>query len=329
MVGKVLPAAMPAWTCRRYGGPETLELERIPLPRIGSNTVLLRMLATTVSSGDARLRGCRFPPGMHFFGRLALGWNGPRRPVLGTELVGEVAAVGSGVTRYNPGDRVIAFPDTSMGAHAGFVAMEEGGLIVPCPPGMPLERAASLSFGGMTALHYLRRAEIQPGERLLVIGASGTVGSAMVQLARIAGAHVTAVCSTGNVPIVAPLGADRVIDYQREDFHALGEQWDVIADCAAASDFRRVLPVLRPGGRYLPIAGGLRDMLARPRKGRRSIAGPAASNPAMLAHLAGLAQQGEFVPLIESIHAFADMQQAHRIADSGRKRGAVVVLGPE
>lgn len=322
-----LPEFMQAWLCRRYGAPDVLQLERVALPKVGPNTVLIRMLATTASSADARIRGCRFPPGMALMGRLALGWNAPRRPVLGSELVGEVVAIGAEVTRFSLGQRVIAFPDMAIGAHAEYVAMKQDGCLVSCPPELPPEHAASLAFGGLTVLHYMRKANLLAGERVLVLGASGAVGSAMVQIARAAGAQVDAVCSAANAAQVTALGAQRVFDYTREDFHQSGERWDVIADCIAASDFGSVLNVLRPGGRYLAIAGGLKDMLALPRKGRRSISGPASSSRDNLSSLVEMAMSGAFVPVIDSVLPFASLPEGHRIADSGRKRGSVVVVG--
>ena len=328
MAEDILPRTMQAWVCPRYGDPSVLRLERVSAPQVGPQTVLVRMLATTVSSADARIRACRLPPGIGLMGRLALGWNGPRRAVLGSELVGEVAAVGAQVSRFTVGERVIAFPDTKLGAHAEFVAISEDGKIAPCPADLPLEQAASLCFGGTTALHFLRRARSATGERLLVIGASGAVGSAMVQLAGVIGMEVDAVCSAGNVATVEALGADRVIDYAKTDFRRLGESWDVIADCVAASDFCSCVPVLRPGGRYLPIAGGLLDLLALPRGGRKSIAAPVKSDAAMIAQLVDLAVAGRFAPLVGSVHTFADLPEAHRLADSGRKRGSAVVLAP-
>lgn len=321
----VVPQTMRVWTCRTYGGPETLALETLPVPQLAPDAVLIRVLATTVSSGDARVRACRFPTGMRTLGRLALGWNGPRRPILGTEAAGEVIAAASAVTRFRPGDRVIAWPDVRMGAHAEFLAMPANGKIVAWPDGLPLEQAASMCFGALTARHFLTKAALAAGERLLVIGASGAVGSAMVQLGRVQGAHVTAVCSAANGALVQSLGADAVIAYETSDFQRVGEHWDVIADCVAASDFASAALVLRSGGRYCAVAGGLREMLARGGDGRRIIAGPAASSLGDLTAIAQLAAQRAFVPLVDSVYEFGAMPEAHRRVDSGRKRGSMVV----
>jgi NADPH:quinone reductase-like Zn-dependent oxidoreductase len=212
-----------------------------------------------------------------------------------------------------------------MGGHAEYAAIAETGLIVGKPENLSFEAAACLCFGAMTARHYLRKAALGPGERLLVIGAAGAVGSAFVQLARQMGAHVTAVTSTGNVDLVRGLGADAVIDYVQEDFLTAGRSWDVIADTVAASCLASCLPVLNDGGRYLVIAGGLADMLTGKWGARRSISGPAASRPEDLRELVRLAATGAFAPLIDSVHAFGEMREAHARTDTGRKRGAVVV----
>jgi NADPH:quinone reductase-like Zn-dependent oxidoreductase len=323
-----LPRTMRAWVVTRYGGPEVLALREVPVPRPGRGEVLIRVEATTVSSGDRRVRALDLPPGMGAMGRLAIGLRRPRRAVLGAELTGCVAAVGAGVTRPRPGDAVIAFPGFRQGAHAEFVVMPESGMVVPRPDAMPIGIAAALGFGGTTARDYLRRAAVRAGERVLVIGASGTVGAALVQLAVAAGAEVTAVTSAGNAEMVRGLGAGTVIDYGTTDVTEGPSRWDIVADAVAALDFRRALPILAEGGRYLAIAGGLGDLLARRRGSRRCIAGPAAERRDDLEALADLAAQGAFRPPIDGVYPFADLPAAHARADTGRKRGSLVVTVP-
>jgi NADPH:quinone reductase-like Zn-dependent oxidoreductase len=262
---------------------------------------------------------------MGALGRLILGFRGPRQPVLGTEVSGFVAAVGGDVSSFRTGEPVVAFLDARMGGHAEYVAVKETGMIVGKPANLSFEAAASLCFGGMTARDYIRKAALQPDESLLVIGASGAVGSAFVQLAKSMNVHVTAVTSTGNVELVRALGADTVIDYTRDRFRDVGQSWDVIADTVAASNFKTCLPVLREGGRYLSIAGGLADMLIGKRGSRKSLSGPARSRIEDLRELSRLAEAGVYRPLIDSVYAFEDMRDAHVRADSGRKRGSVVV----
>ena len=324
MLPQSLPAMMSAWVCTRYGGPEVLRLEQLPMPDPAAGEVLIRIHATTVSSGDARVRALRVPPGMRLAARLALGLRGPRRAVLGTECAGVVVAVGTGVTTFRPGDAVIAFPGGKVGCHAEYRTMPVVGGIARKPDGLTFDQAASLCFGASTALHFLDKAGVGPGTTLMVIGASGAVGSAMVQLARHNGASVTGVTSTGNVGLVRSLGAERVIDYTTEDF-AGSARYDVIADTVAATCFVDCLATLNEGGRYLAIAGGLGDMLARRRGTKRSLGGPAVERPEHVRRIADLASSGALRPVIDQTYPFAEMPAAHARVDTGRKRGSVVV----
>jgi NADPH:quinone reductase-like Zn-dependent oxidoreductase len=321
-----LARTMRAWVATAYGGPEVLALRELPVPVPRPGEILIRMQATTVSSGDRRIRALDMPPGMGLAGRLALGLRRPRRAVLGAELTGVVTAVGAGVARFAPGTAVIAYPGLLQGAHAEYCRMSADGMVVPRPDGMTTETAAALGFGGTTARDYLRRAKLRAGERVLVIGASGTVGAALVQLAVAAGAIVSAVTSTANLDLARASGAAEAIDYTMRDVTAGPDRWDIVADAVGALDFRRALPILAEGGRYLAIAGGLGDMLARPRNGRRCVAGPAAERPDDLAALVDLAGSGVFLPPIDAVFSFEDLPAAHARADSGRKRGSVVVM---
>jgi NADPH:quinone reductase-like Zn-dependent oxidoreductase len=236
-----------------------------------------------------------------------------------------VAAVGGHVSTFSVGDPVVAFLDAKMGGHAEYALIKETGLIVAKPANLSFEAAASLCFGGMTARDYIRKARLKTGESLLVIGASGAVGSAFVQLAKQMGVHVTAVTSTENVGQARALGADIVIDYKTTPYSNAGQSWDVIADTVAASNFRRCLPLLRDGGRYLSIAGGLTDMLVGKWGAKRSISGPARSRREDLAELCLLAQMGVYTPLVDSVFTFEEMRAAHSRTDTGHKRGSVVV----
>lgn len=325
MKAESVPPTMQAWVCKRYGGPERLALETRPVPVPRAGEVLIRIHATTVTSADVRVRALRVPDGMHILARLALGLTGPRRAILGTECAGEVVAVGKGVTAYHAGDAVFAFPGGAMGCHAEYRVMPVAGGMARKPANLTFAEAASLSFGASTALHFLNAAKVGPGTDLLVIGASGAVGSAMVQIARHRGAEVTGVTSTANVGLVRDLGANTVIDYTRSDFAKADGRFDVIADTVAASTFATCVPVLKETGRYLSIAGGLGDMFARPKGTKRSIGGPAAERPEYIGQIAELAGSGALRPVIDRSFAFADLPAAHAFVDTGRKRGSVVV----
>lgn len=319
-----LPPTTQAWTVRAYGGPEVLELQELPLRAPGPGEVLIEVRATTVSSGDRRVRALDLPAGFGVLGRFALGFRRPRRAVLGTELAGVVVAVGERCRQFGVGDAVIAFTGVRMGAHARHVVLPMGAIIVPKPERITFESAAALCFGGTTALHFLRRARLRAGERVLVVGACGTVGSAMIQIARQMGAEVTAVTGVDKHDLARDLGAAVVIDAAGFDPAAQRPGYDVVADTYAGR-FRQFAPLLAEHGRYLAIAAGLRDMFARPLGSRRSIAGMAAERIEDVVELAALARAGEFHPLVDSVFAFADLPGAHARVDAGCKRGSVVV----
>jgi NADPH:quinone reductase-like Zn-dependent oxidoreductase len=316
---------MRAWTCRSYGAPDVLTLETVARPAPGRDDVLVRIRATTVSSGDMRIRALDLPRGFGPFGRLAFGLLRPRQPVLGSECSGVVDAVGPGVTAFAPGDAVVGFPGFAMGCHAEYRVMRAEAALVRKPANLSFEEAAALCFGGTTALHFLRKAGLKAGERILVIGAAGAVGSAIVQLARHRGAVVTAVTAGANVDLVRSLGAAETVDRETSDFHALDGRFDVIADTVGASTFRRSATLLAENGRYLAIAADLKGMFARRIGTKRSIAGPAPERAADVAELARLAEAGAFRPVVGSIFAFERLPEAHVLAASGRKRGSAVV----
>ncbi|MES2729268.1 MAG: NAD(P)-dependent alcohol dehydrogenase [Pseudomonadota bacterium] len=319
------PKTMQAWYATEYGGPEVLECRTVPVPEIGSHDVLVQVQATTVSAADRRIRAGDFPRGMGLMGRLFFGLRRPRQAILGAELTGRIVAIGSKVTAFSVGDDIIAMTGIKLGAHAEYVALRDTGLIVKRPVDMAIETAAALSFGGLTARDYLRRANLQRGERILVIGASGAVGSAIVQLAAVANADVTTVTSAANLDMVRGLGAHTVIDYTTQDVSNLGQSYDVIADCVGTLAFATAIPLLLEGGRYLAINGDLRDMLARHQGTRRTISGPAAERLDDLQALVALVLSGQFQPVIDSVLPFADLPQAHARADTKRKRGSIVI----
>ena len=324
------PAALPrhrqAWVCRAYGGPDQLVLVQQPLAAPGRRQLLVQVAATTVESADVRIRSQTLPRGFGLIGRLVFGWQRPRQPVLGTVLAGTVVAVGPGVQGWQAGDAIVAATGAGGGAHASLAVVHAGRPIVRRPPGMSAAQVVAVVFGCQTALHFLDRAALRSGEHLLVIGATGAVGSALVQLAHARGASVTALASAGNLGLARQLGASQALDYHQQPPAGLGAgQFDVVADTCAASSFGACLRLLRPGGRYLNIAGDLSSLLARPRQGRRSIGGPAAEDTALLQQVLDLAARGSLVPVIDSTWPFADLPAAHARAGSGHKRGSVVV----
>src|SRR5262249_23925066 len=238
----------------------------------------------------------------------------------------EVVAVGQSVSRFSPGDKVFA---ARMGCHAEYVAVPEDSA-APMPRNLTFEDAGALSFGGLTSLFYLRdKARIQPGERVLINGASGAVGSAAVQLAKHFGAVVTGVCSATNAPLVRSLGAERVIDYAREDFTQTRETYDVILDAVGNCSFARCKPVLSPGGRLLLVVASLGQLVGAQvwssRAGRKVLSGVGSVRPADLLFLGALAESGAFKPLIDRTYDFARIVDAHAYVDTGHKKGNVVI----
>lgn len=321
---------MKAVVCERYGSPDVLQLKEVDKPAPRDNEVLIRIHATTVTSGDWRIRSLNVPTGFGLIIRLVFGISRPRQPVLGSELAGVVEMVGKGVSRFKVGDSVFAFSDASMGCHAEYKCMAEDGALALKPANLGYDEAAALSFGGMTALDFLKRAKLQRGERVLVNGASGAVGTAAVQLASHFGADVTGVCSTANVELVKSLGASHVIDYTREDFARNGEAYDIILDAAGTAPFSRSKAALRKGGRLLMVLAGLPDMLLSPwvsmLSGRKVVAGPAATRAEDLRFIAKLAETGAFKPVIDRRYPLEQIAAAHRHVDTGRKKGNVVIV---
>jgi NADPH:quinone reductase-like Zn-dependent oxidoreductase len=320
---------MKAAVYERYGAPEVLALAEVPAPTPKPHEILVEVHASTVTSGDWRVRSLRLPPGFGPFGRLAFGLFGPRQPVLGTELAGKVVAIGERVTTRAVGDAVFAFLGAKLGCHAEYRCIPEDGPVALKPANLSYDEAAALSFGGTTALHFLRRADLQRGERVLVHGASGGVGTATVQLARHFGARVTGVCSTPNVELVRSLGADEVIDYTKQDFTARGETWDVIVDTTGKAGTSRCRGCLSPTGRLLLVAAGLPDMLRAAwmalTSRQRIIVGPAPERAEDLRLLAELAEAGALKPVIDRRYPLERIVDAHRYVDTGHKRGNVVI----
>lgn len=313
-----------------YGPPEVLKLTELPKPAPKDHEVRVKIYATTVTSGDCRVRGLNVPAGFGLIIRLAMGVVRPRQTVLGSEFAGEVEAVGENVTRFKVGDRVFGMDGTRMGAHAQYKCMPEGGPLALIPPGLGYEEAAALPFGGGTMLDFYRRAGLKAGDRVLVNGASGAVGVAAIQLARQAGAEVTAVCSGANAELVRSLGARRVVDYTKEDFSASGQTYDMIVDTVGTAPFARSKGSLGKGGRLLLVLATLWQMLSAPLEsatgGKKVIAGPTSERAEYMQTLAKLAQEGSLKPVIDRRYALEQIAEAHRYVETGRKRGSVVVM---
>jgi len=303
---------MQAVVCTRYGSPEVLRLEELATPVPRKNEVRIRILATAVTSSDCYVRGLRLSPAYRIMARLVLGWNAPRQPVLGMVLSGEVDSVGPDVRSFEAGDRVFGFNRHLFGTYAQYVCWPEDGLLAPRPANLTDEESAAIPYGGLLALHFLRKAGVRAGQSVLVFGASGAVGTSAVQLARHLGAEVTGVCSTANVELVTSLGATRVVDYTVEDFADRTERYDLVFDAVgkskSASALRRCQQVLAPGGACVSVDDGTPNL-------RRED----------LVLLGELATKGEIRPVIDRTYALDDIVEAHRYVDIGHKRGNVII----
>jgi len=307
-----------------YGGPDVLTIRQMPVPQAGPGEVLVRIHASDVTSGDARVRAFRVPGIFWLPGRLSLGVFGPRNKVPGVDFAGEIAAVGAGVTRWRVGDRVFG-QHGFFGSHAEYRVLPETAAMAAIPDGMGFAEAAALPFGGFTVLDFFKRGGYRKGESILVNGASGAVGVAAVQIAKAYGSPVTAVCSGANAETVRGLGADVVLDYRSPDFALPTGAFDVAFDTVGNFRWSTVAAALKPGGRFFQavISGGL--LLDGLRVGKRMIMGTGTPTAEGAAELARLAAAGQLRPVIDSRFALADIGEAHRRVDTGRKVGVVVL----
>jgi NADPH:quinone reductase-like Zn-dependent oxidoreductase len=336
-----LPDTMMAARFHQYGGPEVVQLETQPLPQPAANDVLVRTLATTVSAADWRIRSLCVPRGFGWMMRLFFGFWRPRQPVLGTELVGEVAAVGAARQDFKPGDLVVGHAGARLGCHAEYRLFKANEALIIKPARLTVRQAAAMSFGGITALDFLiNKGKLQAGERLLILGAAGSVGSAAVQLAHHQGARVTAVCRGCHGDTLQQLGAGQIIDYQQYN-PLTGESlvpgsasldmqpYDVILDTVGYPDTAAMIAALAPGGRALLVVADMPTTLTalwyRDGDGKRLIAGTASEDPALLTRLATWVEDGGYVPLVGEEFSIEQIQQAHQHLDDGHKHGNTVL----
>jgi len=301
-----------AVVCTRWGPPEVLQLREVERPAPRKNEVCIRIFATAVTVSDCRVRGLQFPRRYRIPGRLLMGLRGPRRNIFGTVLAGGIESAGRNVGSFQPGDQVFGMSRWKAGAYAEYVCWSANTLLAPRPANLSHEEAAALPYGGLLATHLMTKAAVQPGQRVLVYGASGAIGTATVQLARHYGARVTGVCSTRNLELVASLGAEAVVDYTREDFTSRGERYDVILDAVgkrkSAAALLHADRALTPGGKAISIDDDFPRMSAED-----------------LLLLKRLAESGELKPVIDRSYPLEEIVAAHRYVDEGHKRGNVIV----
>jgi NADPH:quinone reductase-like Zn-dependent oxidoreductase len=322
---------MKAIVYEKYGPPEVLQLKEVAKSTPKDNEVLVRVYATTVTPGDVKVRSFKNIPTMFLpIYRLHLGLSKPKRPILGMELAGEVETVGKNVAGFKKGDRVFGnSPETSFGAYAEYICLPEDGPLAIMPVNATYEEAAGVPYMGLSALFYLKKGKIRPGQKVLVNGASGSVGTFAVQLAKHFGAEVTGVCSTGNVEMVKSLGADHVIDYTREDFAKTGQTYDMIFDAVGKSSFSRCRGALKPNGIFVSTLPTLLLFLqmawTSSSGGRKAMYADPVNTKEDLTFLKELIEAGELKAVIDRRYSWEQIAKAHRYVEKGHKKGNVVI----
>ncbi len=300
---------MKAIICTKYGPPNVLQLQNIEKPIPKKNKVLVKIHATSVTTGDCRIRGFNSPLLFWIPMRIILGFRKPRKPILGVELSGEIEEIGTDVTQFKKGDQIFALTELNVGGYAEYTCVHESGLVALKPTNVTYEEAAVIPFGATSALHFLRKARIKRGQQVLIYGASGSVGTAAVQLAKYFGATVTAVCSHSNFELVQSLGADKVIDYMKEDFTKRGEYYDVIFDAVGKHKRSLGKKALTPTGVYVSVNG----MMAKVSKEDMFL-------------LKKLTETENLKPVIDRTYRLEEIAEAHMYVENGHKKGNVSII---
>ncbi|MFC4404073.1 NAD(P)-dependent alcohol dehydrogenase [Gracilibacillus xinjiangensis] len=320
---------MKAIVYTKYGSPEVLQLNEVEKPVPKEKEILVKVKATTVTVADIRARSLAVPFPVWLPARIALGFRKPKKDILGMELAGVVESVGKDVKRFKEGDQIFAASLLGFGAYAEYKCLPEDGPVSIKPSNLSFGEAAAIPIGARTALFHLKKANIQSGQKVLVYGASGSVGSYAVQIAKYLGAIVTGVCSTANVELVKSLGADKVIDYTSEDFSSKGETYDVIFEAVGKSSFTACMKSLKQEGTYINVPvplPGVRMLWTKLTSSRKLILGQnSPENSEALYFLKELVEAGELKVAIDRTYDLEEIVEAHRYVEKGHKKGNVVI----
>ncbi|PKL66581.1 MAG: NAD(P)-dependent alcohol dehydrogenase [Methanobacteriales archaeon HGW-Methanobacteriales-1] len=321
---------MKAVLCTKYGSPDVLQLEEVEKPTPKDNELLIRIHASSVTAGDCEIRSFKMPGWLWLPARIGFGIRGPRNKILGQELAGEIESVGKDVKRFRKGDQVFGRTGFGFGAHAEYICLSEDGVLTTKPSNMTHEEAAAVPFGGLDALHFIRKGNIQNGQKVLINGASGSIGTFAVQIAKYLGAEVTGVCSTSNLDMVHSIGAEHVIDYTKEDFTKKSQIYDVIFDVVGKSSFSNSLRSLKQNGLYILANPGLLQMVRGPlnstRSNKKVIIGAASPKTEDLIFLKELIEDKKKIKTaIDRCYPLEQIVEAHRYVENGHKKGNVVI----
>jgi len=316
---------MKAIVCTKYGSPDFLQLKEVEKATPKANEVLIRIHATTVTSGDYRIR--KADP---FIIRLIFGFFRPRNSILGGNLAGVIEKIGKDVKLFKKGDKVFGSTGMSFGSYAQYKCLPENSVIAKIPSNLKYDEAAAITFGGLTALSFLNQANIKNGQKILIYGASGAVGTAAVQLAKNFGAEVTGVCSTTNLELVKSLGADKVIDYTKEDFTKSNETYDIVYETVGKTSISSGKKVLRPNGTYIGGSLGIIYGLAQTlwtslTSSKKVISGVANESAKNMKFLKKLIENGKFRAVIDRHYPLEKIPEAHSYVEKGHKKGNVVI----
>lgn len=300
---------MRAVICTKYGSPNVLKLKEIAKPTIGKNEICIKVHATTVTASDCIIRGFKVTAKYRILMRLAIGFSGPRKAILGMIFAGEVESLGENVTAFKKGEKVFGFDRYGFGTYAEYKCISEKSLLVKIPANLSYMEAASMPYGGLIAYHFLKRAKIKEGQKILIYGASGAVGTLAVQIAKYLGAEVTGVCSTTNLDLVKSLGADKVLDYTKDNFSLDGRQYDLVFNAVGKSKVRlNCKNLLKKNGKHITVDDGSAKLYIGDLK-----------------FLSKLMKKGKIKAVIDRCYPLEQIIDAHKYVDKGHKKGNVII----